>query len=107
MKFPAEPPLYATPDRNCPDSTTFEVWGYFLEVWDARLNACLGTRRTERIVGRGCGSEDKQTSEILEITETFEVQRGHKRVRIPASPSKPMRVWTRYLPICGHRLNAA
>lgn len=105
MKFPDEPPRNATPDRNSPDSATFEVWGYFVEVWDSKRNQLLGTRRVAQQVGRACGGLLEHCP-TMNITEPFEVQRGHKRSLVKASTAKPVAVATRYYPICGRMLSA-
>jgi hypothetical protein len=81
---------------------TYEIFGYFEEVWNAKTRKCLGTRPVAEQPGREFGTRGEQSFTAYEPLAIF---RGPKRVSVNASPRKPIELFTRYAPLCGRLLN--
>ncbi len=80
------------------NESQFEIVGYFEEIFDVASGKCLGTRRTEKQSNRIQGSGGEV---FFTITEPIELQKGHKFTRVKASVAKPVKLMSRYLPLCG------
>lgn len=80
----------------------YEIEGYQEEIWDAKTRKCLGLRRVSQDPQRAYGTQGERESVL---TESITIQSGHKTCLVKATPKKPVKIFTRYLPICG-RLKA-
>lgn len=98
---PETTPIEATEFFD-PATYEFETFGLAEELIDTTSFKLLGIRRVPK-ADRPIGS-DGRVEKIL--TERIEVQRGHKRDVIKASPAKPVKVWASLFPLCSHKKEA-
>jgi hypothetical protein len=97
-----EPKLIGIDRATGPDkqvNVQFEVLGYFEDVFDLDAQKSLGTRKVENPDPRRvCGFHGKMEETV---TVPLLLNRGHKQIVVPASPSKPLRIQTTLQRICG------
>ena len=76
-----------------------KVIGYFEDVWDAKTNKIIGTRRVENPdLSRGFGVVSERQ---ITITEPLTIQKGHKDFTIKASAARPVVLKTYLQKLCG------
>lgn len=82
-------------------SATFEIKGFYEDVFDDDAGKCIGTRPARDDPSRGYGANSARS---FVATEPFVIERARKRVLIKASPQKPRRLTTYLQKICGRML---
>lgn len=83
------------------DQSQFEIVGYFEDLTDAQTGKVYGTRKVPLQLGREFGVNGALT---IELTQNTEIDRGHKKYVIKASPKKPVRVITHLNKLCGRMI---
>lgn len=75
---------------------TFELHGYFEQVFDPAKNKTLGTRLAVLEPGRICGVQGRRG---ITLSGRVELTRGHKTVTL--NLKRPLPVETMIYPLCG------
>lgn len=82
-----------------PASYEYETFGMAEELIECATYKCLGIRRVPK-ADRPIGSTGRIE---VTLTEPVDVQQGHKKGVIKASPKKPVKVWASLFPLCGRK----
>ena len=82
-------------------SSTFEIKGFFEEVWDAERRKVLGIRKVAEQPGREYGMKGESTPYFV---DSVTLDGGHRSKVIKATKRKPLLIFTRLYPVCGRML---